>query len=540
MADNVGYTPGTGALVAADEIAGVLHQRVKIGVGPDGTAVDVSAANPMPITAPSALSVTGTVGVTTASPLDVQGTVSVGNFPATQTVNGAISVSDPSTVVAFGPITTANTVLFAAVDTENKQSIQLQISGSFSGGVTFQASNDNSVWFSVEGTAYSNDVQTVDMLYGSDIATIAFTAKYFRAITTPNFNGSVSGSYSLRWAASPQPFVQNTLMQVDPSVYMPVAGLTPLGHLRRIAVADNGGVTPADGVVVQGSRNGAQAGTIVQLETTGYGTVVLQLTGTFTGTVTFQVSNDGSTYVSAVAWPVAGAAVPVTTATAAGQWLIAASGRFFRAQLTTAGSGFPLAIAVLKNFSAAFPTNIPSQNMAQVAGTAAVTAGVSGMLAVGGNIAEDTAATSNPLICGGIARTALPASTIISGDAIRQTFSVSGQLITKGNAPGDLDFYVNATVTTNTQTAIRAAQASPIRQNVTGLTFQNTNATATTLTIQDGSTTLITFSVPASMTLPVQLDFPTPLRGTAATALNYIAGTTGASVLLNVTGFNSY
>ena len=51
MADNVGYTPGTGATVAADEIGGVLHQRVKIGVGADGTAVDVSEANPMPIDA---------------------------------------------------------------------------------------------------------------------------------------------------------------------------------------------------------------------------------------------------------------------------------------------------------------------------------------------------------------------------------------------------------------------------------------------------------------------------------------------------------
>jgi hypothetical protein len=87
VADNVGYTPGTGALVAADDIGGVLHQRIKIGVGGDGTAVDVSSANPMPITAPSALSVTGTVGITTGSPIDVQGTVSVGNFPATQDVN---------------------------------------------------------------------------------------------------------------------------------------------------------------------------------------------------------------------------------------------------------------------------------------------------------------------------------------------------------------------------------------------------------------------------------------------------------------------
>lgn len=49
MADNVGYTPGTGATVAADNIDGALHQRVKISVGADGVATDVSNANPIPI-----------------------------------------------------------------------------------------------------------------------------------------------------------------------------------------------------------------------------------------------------------------------------------------------------------------------------------------------------------------------------------------------------------------------------------------------------------------------------------------------------------
>lgn len=48
MPDNVGYTPGSGAVVAADDIGGVLHQRVKIGVGADGSATDVSEANPIP------------------------------------------------------------------------------------------------------------------------------------------------------------------------------------------------------------------------------------------------------------------------------------------------------------------------------------------------------------------------------------------------------------------------------------------------------------------------------------------------------------
>ena len=59
MADNVGYTPGTGAMVAAENIDGVLHQRIKLGIGDEGVAVDVSATNPMPITSATPLAVTG-------------------------------------------------------------------------------------------------------------------------------------------------------------------------------------------------------------------------------------------------------------------------------------------------------------------------------------------------------------------------------------------------------------------------------------------------------------------------------------------------
>jgi hypothetical protein len=51
MTDFVGYTPGDGENVAVDRIDGVIHQRVKMQHGADGTAVDVSEANPMPINA---------------------------------------------------------------------------------------------------------------------------------------------------------------------------------------------------------------------------------------------------------------------------------------------------------------------------------------------------------------------------------------------------------------------------------------------------------------------------------------------------------
>jgi len=43
MADNVQITAGTGTTVAADDVGGVLFQRIKLGLGADGTAVDAVA-----------------------------------------------------------------------------------------------------------------------------------------------------------------------------------------------------------------------------------------------------------------------------------------------------------------------------------------------------------------------------------------------------------------------------------------------------------------------------------------------------------------
>jgi len=41
MADNVSITAGSGTTIAADDISGVQHQRVKISVGADGSATDM-------------------------------------------------------------------------------------------------------------------------------------------------------------------------------------------------------------------------------------------------------------------------------------------------------------------------------------------------------------------------------------------------------------------------------------------------------------------------------------------------------------------
>ena len=50
MADNVAYTPGSGAIIAADDIGGVLHQRIKLTMGPDGVNQgDVQGATTDPV-----------------------------------------------------------------------------------------------------------------------------------------------------------------------------------------------------------------------------------------------------------------------------------------------------------------------------------------------------------------------------------------------------------------------------------------------------------------------------------------------------------
>ena len=96
MADNVGYTPGSGALIAADDIGGNLHQRIKLVLGADGVSDgDVSAANPLPVT----------VGNFPASQ-----SVAVSNFPATQPVTGPLT--DTQLRASPVPVT-------ATLDTDN-------------------------------------------------------------------------------------------------------------------------------------------------------------------------------------------------------------------------------------------------------------------------------------------------------------------------------------------------------------------------------------------------------------------------------------
>jgi hypothetical protein len=108
MPDNVGYTPGSGATVSADEILGILFQRIKLTLGADGVNDgDVSSSNPMPIAAYGELieaieamrlavqSLNRTIGLAQVNPLT--GRMLVDPSGVTSPVSGTITANQGGT-----------------------------------------------------------------------------------------------------------------------------------------------------------------------------------------------------------------------------------------------------------------------------------------------------------------------------------------------------------------------------------------------------------------------------------------------------------
>lgn len=106
MADDLNVTPGTGATVAADDIGGKLHQRIKIRHGVDGEGVDASHADPFPVT--RAKNLTAVVATVTASGDTTIHTPTAGKairLHYLYAMNDPDETTTPLIKVGFGPAT---------------------------------------------------------------------------------------------------------------------------------------------------------------------------------------------------------------------------------------------------------------------------------------------------------------------------------------------------------------------------------------------------------------------------------------------------
>jgi hypothetical protein len=163
-----------------------------------------------------------------------------------------------------------------------------------------------------------------------------------------------------------------------------------------------------------------------------------------------------------------------------------------------------------------------------------------------GQTAHSAASTGSPVRVSGRVNTAVD-TTLIAGDASDLFMTTSGAAVVKPYAMPEVDWQATSGITplaTTTSTAVKAAGAAGVRNYMTGLQlYNNGSATATNVSILDGATVIWTGFLPGFTTtdqaIPMEVIFPTPLRGTAATAMNIQCGTTAASVFWNAQGYQA-
>jgi hypothetical protein len=163
-----------------------------------------------------------------------------------------------------------------------------------------------------------------------------------------------------------------------------------------------------------------------------------------------------------------------------------------------------------------------------------------------GQTAHSSASTGSPVRVAGRVNTAVD-TTLVAGDASDIFMTTSGAQVVKPYAVPEVDWQATSGLTplaTTTSTVVKTAGAAGVRNYTTAIQLFNNSATVSTnVAILDGATVLWAGWLPATTAslpvVPVNINFPTPLRGTAATAVNIQLGTTSASVFWNAQGYQA-
>lgn len=270
------------------------------------------------------------------------------------------------------------------------------------------------------------------------------------------------------------------------------------------------------------------------LSVDGMATVVATVSGTFTATITFEGTEDGSTWQSILASRYAATTIASTT-TSAGVFEVPVSGLVsFRARVTwTSGTSVTVTAHAVPNSSSprAINANIvantatnQSTNVAQInAVTVSTGNGVSGTGVqrvtiasdstgvVGSSTATGSAIPANAFYGGAIAKTALP-SAATDANLVGVMSDKFGRLVTINNAIRDIVGTQTTTISASTsETTIVTAVASTFN-DVTLITVSNTSATATRVDFRDTTAGSVLFSlyIPAGDVRGVSVTQPIP------------------------------
>jgi len=163
-----------------------------------------------------------------------------------------------------------------------------------------------------------------------------------------------------------------------------------------------------------------------------------------------------------------------------------------------------------------------------------------GELQIGG-VANDAVDAGNPIKIGAQARATDPVA-VVDADRVNILADVLGKVIQLPYAISPRHFQYAAASGGETGTgdiAIKAAGSAGIRNYITSVDAVNQHASVDTeVVIKDGATVIWRGYCRAGGG-GYSLVFPTPLRGTAATAMNFANITTGSKVYLNARGYQA-
>jgi hypothetical protein len=265
MSDNVTLNAGTGgATLAADEIAAVHHQLVKLEYGDDGSATQVSDTNPLPID-------------------DAGGSITVDGTVAVSAVSGTVAVSAASLPLPSGAATAAKQPALGTAGTASSDVLTVQGIASMT-ALKVDGSAVTQPVSIAASVAVTDNNSTLSIDDGAGSITVDGTVAVSGSVAVTDNGGNLSiddggNSITVDSAQLPAALAANGGLKIEGvagGVVVPVAdgggSLTVDGTVTvqdgggSVSIDDNGGSLTVDGTV-------AVSGTVAVTDNSGSLTV---------------------------------------------------------------------------------------------------------------------------------------------------------------------------------------------------------------------------------------------------------------------------
>jgi hypothetical protein len=319
------------------------------------------------------------VNVTNAS-VPVTGTFYQGTQPVSFTDN---TVLDTSTITLPG---TGSTYTASGFNTYS-----FQFAGDWAGAVVIQGSNDNSNWISL-WSQNSTDGTMVDVILNNGIYSVPVVTPYMRYLVS-----NVVGRISLTVIGKLAAMISNPLLSqaLDSST-----GVQLNTNIVNLSKDTNNALILSDAPAPIVIGGGTGIGGTITIDTQGYQSLNIT-TQAMAANVT--CSNDKVTWSALTGAPLVFGTLVSAVAANTG-YSFPCIARFIRFTVTTTGGAtvFLRNTPWQGNYTTTGPTSSLTTNVATWAGTAGPSAGVAGVVAIGGNINVGAAQTAFPLVVGGI------------------------------------------------------------------------------------------------------------------------------------------